>query len=97
MARGKTVRSSRNPVFKDTITLHAPSFGDLGRLSLAVYCQEAAGQADTLVGAAEVDLDAVIEQESKSIEDGAHKWMNLEGGVSGAVHVNIKVVIVPAK
>ena len=97
IVRGKTVYNSRNPIIKDAIKLHAPLSGPLGCVTMAVYSAEPAGgeQADTLIGTATLDVDEALQPPatiSAVLDAGpVHKWLELEGGVSGSLHLSLAV------
>ena len=101
VVRGKTVPNSRNPVIKESLTLFAPRTGPLGHVTISLYSEEPSGstQADTLIGATSFDVAEKLRTSENKAADGAggdvHQWLPLDGGVSGSLHVSLRMEDVP--
>jgi len=73
---GKTVRSSRNPVFHDKFSFHLSLEGELGEVRIEVFNKEKEGQPSTFIREARIELDALNLEARQSQEH----WLNLGGG-----------------
>ena len=99
IVRGKTVPNSRNPIFNELLHLYAPIEGPLGCVSISVYSQEPSDSknADVLIGTVTFDAEEALRKTGttsavKGDEQVQHRWLELEGGVSGSLHVCLRLV-----
>lgn len=93
-AHGKTIKGSRNPIFKDSFEFHAPAAGPLGVVTLDVVNVEGGGKPNTLVGSAEISVDALGKlAPGKPVQ----RWVELEGGRGGRMHCEVGIVHVEKK
>ena len=73
----------------------------LGHVTISLYSEEPSGstQADTLIGATSFDVAEKLRASENKAADGAggdvHQWLPLDGGVSGSLHVSLRMEDVP--
>ncbi|EKX40237.1 hypothetical protein GUITHDRAFT_154197 [Guillardia theta CCMP2712] len=96
VCRGKTVKSSRNPIFHDKLKFHAPLDGPLGSARMSVLCDEGAGEPHTFMGEATIDFDKLVDL--MALDEGgnskiSHSWIQLRGGRSGSVHISCRCLV----
>uniref|UniRef100_A0A7S1HHL6 C2 domain-containing protein n=2 Tax=Hemiselmis andersenii TaxID=464988 RepID=A0A7S1HHL6_HEMAN len=89
LASGGTVKGSRNPVFNDSFTFHAPKEGALGGVTVEVVTVER-GANDTLIGSVVLEIDSLPGVlDCKPVQ----KWVNLGEGGEGSLHCEACLIV----